>query len=297
MGSFGRSYLVVLLAAFAFATSGPFGKLTAGLSPMLVAALRTGIASILITLFIPKAVLRSLGALSRGERVRLFIAGAALAAHFSLFLAGLQNTSLSAAVALVSLEPLAVVLFSWVLSGIRPSRREAVGIFIATCGAVIVASQAGEGEHRFAGDAMVLVCVVFFGIYVASARPLKDALPPLPYAALVYGVSAACLLPIVLFTWQPAAEPSRIAILSVVGLAIIPTLVGHTLVQNAARHLSPSIVALVSPGETIGSIAIGAFFMSQVPTTHEAAGALLVILGAACAVTDPRHKVVDEPEA
>lgn len=291
-----RSYLVVLLAAFAFATSGPLGKLTAGLSPMLVAALRTGVASLLITLFIPKQVAASLRSLSRGNLARLLFAGAALAVHFSLFLAGLQNTSLSAAVALVSLEPLAVVLFSWMLSGIRPSRREAVGIFLATCGAVIVASQAGEGEHRFAGDAMVLVCVVFFGIYVASARRLKDAMPPLPYAGLVYGVSALCLLPMVMLTWHPM-ELSRTAALSVLGLAIVPTLLGHTLVQNAARYLSPSIVALVSPGETIGSIAIGAFFMSQVPTMHEAAGALLVVVGAACAVTDPRHKVVDEPEA
>ncbi len=279
---------MVLLAAFAFATSGPFGKLTAGISPMLVAALRTGIASLLISLFIPKLVWASLRSLSRGDRGRLLFAGAALAAHFSLFLAGLQNTSLSAAVALVSLEPLAVVLFSWMLFGIRPSSREAIGIVLATAGAVVVASQAGEGEHRVVGDLMVLVCVVFFGIYVASARRLKDSMPPLPYAALVYGVSALCLVPVVVFTWHPT-HPSNVAMLSVLGLAIIPTLLGHTLVQNAARHLSPSIVALVSPGETIGSIAIGAAFMHQVPTGREAAGALLVILGAACAVTDPRH--------
>lgn len=255
---------------------------------MFVAALRTGIASLVITAFIPKVVWASARSLSRGDLGRLLFAGIALAAHFSLFLAGLQNTSLSAAVALVSLEPLAVVLFAWMLFGIRPSPREAVGIVLATAGAIVVASQAGEGEHRVLGDVLVLVCVVFFGIYVASARRLKDSMPPLPYAALVYGVAAVCLVPVVALTWHPV-HPSKVAVLSVLGLAIIPTLLGHTLVQSAARHLSPSIVALVSPGETIGSIAIGAAFMSQVPTGREAAGALLVVLGAACAVTDPRH--------
>ena len=63
------------------------------------------------------------------------------------------------------------------------------------------------------------------------------------------------------------------------GAGLGPTLVGHTLVQRAARHLPASIVALPSPGETVGALLIGAA-MGLAPTASEWAGAALVTLGA-----------------
>jgi drug/metabolite transporter (DMT)-like permease len=62
-------------------------------------------------------------------------------------------------------------------------------------------------------------------------------------------------------------------------LAFIPTLVGHTIVQRAARHLSPALVALVSPGETVGALAIGAVFLHAPPRGTELVGAALVLVG------------------
>jgi drug/metabolite transporter (DMT)-like permease len=65
----------------------------------------------------------------------------------------------------------------------------------------------------------------------------------------------------------------------VLGLAAIPTLLGHTSVQTASRHLPPTVVALVSPGETLGGLAIAAVFMGASPTPIEAIGAGLIVLG------------------
>jgi drug/metabolite transporter (DMT)-like permease len=64
----------------------------------------------------------------------------------------------------------------------------------------------------------------------------------------------------------------------------VPTLVGHTLVQRASRTASPSLVALVSPGETLGSLAIGAVALRAWPTPVEAAGAALILGGATMAI-------------
>jgi drug/metabolite transporter (DMT)-like permease len=94
--------------------------------------------------------------------------------HFGLFLDGLAHTSLPAAVALVSLEPLAVVLAAWMAFGLRSKRREIAGVVLATLGAAWVARAAGTGENRIAGDLMVLAAVVAYGAYVATARGLRD---------------------------------------------------------------------------------------------------------------------------
>ncbi len=273
------------MAALAFATSGPLGKVAWDVPPVVIACARTGIAAVILALVAPRILARSLRALTRRQRGAVAIAGVLLGAHFALFFGGLATTSFAAAVALVSLEPIAVVLAAFFAFGIRPTPREQLGLLVATAGAVVVASGAGVGEHRLVGDLMVLAAVAIYGAYVASARRLRDALPPTPYAAAVYAASTLFLLPLALYLGGRAGVPRASSGLAIVGLALIPTLIGHTLVQRVARHAPPVLVALVSPGETVGSLAIGALLLHTAPTLREGLGCCLVVAGATVAIT------------
>jgi len=278
---------LLAVAALAFATASPIAKSIDGLSFATIAAGRCGVAAVALVLAAPLATWAAVRALDARRRVALAGAGLLLAAHFALFLGGLLATSLPAAVALVSLEPLAVVVAAWVAFGVRPGRREQLGIALATAGAVVVARGAGQGEHRLLGDALVLGAVVLYGAYVAFARGLREAMPTRPYAAGVYTVAAVALLPLALLFDASRPCPPASAWLGVAALGLVPTLVGHTLLQRAARRVPPSLVALVSPGETVGSILIGAA-MGRVPTLMEWTGAALVVVGASVAVTGTR---------
>jgi drug/metabolite transporter (DMT)-like permease len=178
---------------------------------------------------------------------------------------------------------LALVVAAWIAFGERPTKREGVGLAIAMAGAAVVARGAGRWEHRLLGDALVLGAVVLFGVYVAFARGLREAMPTTSYAASVYTVAALALAPIAVLTGGEALGAPVGSWIAVLGLGLVPTLVGHTLVQRAARHVPASMVALACPGETVGSILIGAA-MGRAPTGNEWAGALLVVIGATVAV-------------
>jgi drug/metabolite transporter (DMT)-like permease len=220
-------------------------------------------------------------------------AGVLLAVHFALFLWGLDRTSLPAAVSLVSLEPLGVVLCSWFLFGIRPTRAEQIGVLVATAGAVLIAQGAGTGEHRLTGDLLVLGAVVLYGFYVAAARGFRDALPARSYAALVYAgatIALAAALPLTPGALDGLSPPPVRAALAVAALALIPTVLGHTAVQAAARWMSPSTVALVCPGETLGGIAIGAAMLGAVPTPTEIVGASIILGGSTIAILGSRGR-------
>jgi drug/metabolite transporter (DMT)-like permease len=280
-----RDVVLVLVASLAFATASPLGKVAGEIPAIVVAAARTAIAAVILAAVAPAALASSLRALGSKHRAGVALAGALLAAHFALFLGGLGATSLAAAVALVSLEPIAVVLAAFFAFGLRPTRRELLGLLVATLGAVAVASGAGTGEHRLAGDLMVVGAVALYGAYVAAARGLRDVMPPLAYASTVYGVATVVLLPFAVVLAMRAGMPAPRPAAAVLGMALIPTLIGHTLVQRIARRAPPVLVALVSPGETVGSLAIGALLMSSAPTSREAAGCALVLAGATVAVT------------
>jgi drug/metabolite transporter (DMT)-like permease len=73
-------------------------------------------------------------------------------------------------------------------------------------------------------------------------------------------------------------------------LALVPTLVGHTAVQGAARRLSPSLVALASPAETVGALAIAAVAWGTFASPAELAGALVILGGVGLAIAAQREK-------
>lgn len=281
------SALFVIFASSAFATSGPLARWARPTHPLLIAFGRLALAAIILLPLDARVLGKAVRALSARQRLTVLGAGALLAAHFACFQWGLDRTSLPAAVSLVSLEPLSVVLCAWALLGIRPSRLEQIGVALATVGALFVARGAGTGDHRLLGDLLVLAAVGFFGLYLTVARALKDALPPRPYAALVYaGASLVLALMLALMPTEIAAAwpPPEHGMLAIVALALIPTVLGHTAVQTASRTLPPAIVALVSPGETLGAIAIGAALLGAIPTPTELFGALIILVGSAVAM-------------
>lgn len=291
---------LVVFASLAFSTSAPLARLARPAHPVTVAFGRVFLASIVLSAIDARGLWQSVRALTSRQRRGIMLAGFLLGAHFALFQWGLDATSLPAAVSLVSLEPLSVVIAAWALFGIRPNRLEQIGVLLATTGAVLVAQGSGHGEHSAKGDLMVLGSVAIFGLYVALARGLRDALPARKYAALVYGSAAVSLAPVVLLV--PSTETARVwpmswqSLLCVALLALIPTIVGHTLVQSGARVLSPSVVALVSPGETLGSICIAMAFLGATPSAFEAAGGAVILLGAVLALLAQRRTAPIAPE-
>lgn len=270
------------IAAAAFSTASPLAKAARGLAFGPIAAGRCAVAALALLLLAPVATWNAVGALDARRRAALVLAGLLLAAHFAFFLGGLLATSLAAAAALVSFEPLAVVVAAWLAFREAPTRRQLLGLGVAMAGAAVVTRSAGQGEHRLVGDALVLVAVLLFGAYVAMARGLRRTMPATSYAACVYVVAALALIPVAMIWGDGVTSAPPRAWLAVAGLGLVPTLVGHTLLQRAARSVPAPIVALVSPGETVGAIFIGAA-MGLAPTLDEWVGAALVVAGAALA--------------
>lgn len=272
-----RAAAILVVASICFATSGPLGKLAAPLHPVWVGAGRCLLAGMILALF-ARGKLADLAALPGRSMARVVLSGVVLGAHFALFLAGLRMTSLPAAVTLVSLEPVSVVFVVGVAFRTLPTRNETIGVVCATLGAVLVARGAGSGEHALAGDLVVLGAVALYGVYVALSRAIGGEAHQAALSAAVYVVSAVALASAALTMGLPFELTPKAAAM-VVALGVVPTLGGHTLVQWSASRMPAALVALVSPGETVGGLAISALLLGAMPTAWEWGGAFVVLVG------------------
>jgi drug/metabolite transporter (DMT)-like permease len=276
-----QAIALVVGAGAAFATSGPLARWAEPMPPLWICFGRVLLAALFLSAIGNRRELRA------AARPGIALAGALLAAHFALFVWGLQQTSLPAAVTLVSLEPLSVVLLAWLLQGIRPTLLEQAGVAMATVGAVWMARGAGRGKHRLFGDLLVIGAVGLYGLYISAARAFRRELSAGGYAAVVYGW-AAVWTGLALLVTREAPQWTGRSSTSVVLLALIPTVIGHTTVQAAARTASPSLVALVSPMETLGALVLGAVWLGAWPTGTELGGAAVIVAGVTVGILGAR---------
>jgi drug/metabolite transporter (DMT)-like permease len=289
VGGRGRAIAFVTLASSAFAVSSPIARFARPAHPLFVAFGRVALASLVLFALDMPGVWRHWRNMNAATRWRIIICGVLLGTHFGLFQAGLDATSLPAAVSLVSLEPVGVVFAAFIFFREVPSRREQIGVVLATMGAAVIAFAAGTGEHKLVGDLLVLGSVALFGFYVAAARAIRNALPPQHAGSMIYAVAALVILLVLPYagTFDNVTNLPQRSFLAIAGIALIPTIIGHTSVQAAARTLPPAIVSLVSPGETLGSLLIAATFLHDIPKPQECVGAALILSGVLFAIFGP----------
>jgi drug/metabolite transporter (DMT)-like permease len=296
-----KLWLLVPAAALCFSLAGPATKIAVGtLDPLLVVTYRCALAVAALLLILRGDFFRCLKAFSPAVRWWAFAGGVLFGLHLAGFVAGVKYTTFVSAMALLALEPIGIVLTGWCFFKVPPSSLQALGIGIAVLGTVLIGSAglssdpsaASQTPLRWLGDLFMLGSVLVYNGYYAVNRRLKADLEQskIPLTSLVVNFSLAAILyfagslttaVIALFGTSPRNLGADLTTwLALLILGIVPTLGGHTLYQIATRRLSPSWVAMVSPGETVGSIAIGLFLFSTWPTLNETLGGAAILAGA-----------------
>jgi drug/metabolite transporter (DMT)-like permease len=230
--------------------------------------------------------------LTRRDLLQLAASGVFLAAHFALWNASLGLTTVGAATTLVSSAPLFVGLGS-VFLGEPPGRLAWAGIVLATLGAVVIgagdAAGFGAGPHALAGDVLAFAGALAMAAYLLLGRVARRRLPVSTYAASVYGVAAAVLLPACLLTSSDLGGYRAAAWLALAGVVVGPQLLGHTVFNGLLAAVSASVVAVVMLLEPVIATALAWWLFSELPGPSFWAGAPMVLAGVWLATTGSRR--------
>jgi len=232
------------------------------------------------------------GALDRADLARLAASGLFLAVHFALWNASLGLTTVAAATTLVSCAPLFVGLGS-VFLGEAPSGRAWAGIALATAGAVVIgvgdATAFGGGPDAVLGDLLAFGGAVAMAAYLLLGRVARRRLPVSTYAASVYGVAAAALLPACLLAGSSLGGYQATAWLALAGVVAGPQLLGHTVFNGLLASVSASVVAVVMLLEPVIATILAWWLFDEVPGPSIWAGAPMVLAGVWLATTGSRR--------
>lgn len=251
-------------------------------------------------------------ALRRDTLARLAVSGTCLGAHFGLWVAGLQSTSLSHSLLLVSCTPLFLAFGASAL-GFAVSRGELAGAALGVAGVALVAFDAPGGKSNriervtWQGDVLSLGAAAAIVGYVLIGSELRKQMPLFLYAFPVTFFSAAFLSTAALVAGEPVAEDGdaksvwlgdvfgwafvngtsrflkRFVVVSY--LALGPGLIGHTGYNSVLKHVSPLVVTMALTLEPVFGSALGFFLgVADAPGAQTLLGGVVVVCAVATVI-------------
>lgn len=247
--------------------------------PLAVAFYRMLISTLILSVLVPRCR-GVLGGISRKEWLILASAGFFLSVHLAAWISSLSYTSVASSVVLVTSHPLLVAWISGRYLGERTGRRAYLGIIVAMGGiAVMALSDYRLSGWNLFGDLLAILAMIAVTGYIIRGRQMRRKLPVVPYAFAVYGFSTIFLaLPLLISPSSLEVYPAREYLLFL-ALALVPTMLGHTVYNWALKYVRARVASVSLLGEPIGASVLALIILNEVPPSLTVVGAAIALTG------------------
>lgn len=210
-------------------------------------------------------------------RRRAVVAGAFYGLHFGTWVASLGLTSVAASVTLVTTTPLLLAALSLVTGRDRPRPRIWIALAIGAVGVAVMASgYADAPPGTLFGNALAFAGAVAMAGFLTTARGAGAALDARVFTGAAAAVGSALLLAFAALRGEALVPPSLEATGFIALAALIPQLVGHTLLVRALRDATPLVVSMAVVGEPAGATLLAWWWLGE---------GVGPVVGAGCALT------------
>lgn len=272
-------YLALLIGMFAISTSAILIR-HSNSEPLVIGSYRQAFATLIFLPFILK---------DRGEEIRsqsyftlleMILTGILLGAHFSFFITSVKETSVAASVLLATCHVVYVAVLGRIFFGETLSKKAIIGTSIALAGILILfGGDLLDNPGNFMGNLFAFISGILAGLYYLSGRKLRRSITLPTYAFVVYLFSFLTMFTVVLIQNLSYSNLPITEIQLFLLMALIPTLLGHTMQNWALAYLPAYVVSISLLAEPIGSGLLAWLFFQEIPSFGVILGGLIVIAG------------------
>lgn len=249
-------------------------------APSLVTALyRLGFTVLLLFFFVILKHRNELKTLDLKTVLYCAISGIFLALHFSFWFESLKHTSVASSTLLVNTEVIFSALgFILFMNGKIPIAGY-ISIAITFLGSIIIAFADHGGQNALLGDLLALLGAIFVAVYTLIGKMQREHLSTGVYTFLVYTACFFSLLIMAVITKTPMlgyeAKEYVIGLL----LAVLCTLLGHSVYSFALKYISPSYVSACKLCEPLFASAMAVIIYKEIPVMMQMIGGVIIIAG------------------
>ena len=298
-------YLLLLIGILAVSTAAIFIRLILlEASALVIAAYRLALSALISGILLFTSDKGNRAPLNRNDIGLLVLSGVFLAAHFAAWITSLEFISVSSSVILVTTTPLWVALLSPIVLKEKVGSRFYWGMAVAIIGGICIAisgpcrlsinglrcsgSVFERGSQTLWGMALALFGAWMASGYMLIGRKMRLKMDNLSYTTSVYTVSAIVLILALILRGEKVLGYSPQIYVLFVALAVIPQLLGHSVLNYSLEVLPATIVSMALLGEPVGSTILAVIFLNEIPSTLEIIGGIFILLGIVISVLPER---------
>lgn len=272
-------FVALVVGVIAVSTSAIFVKLATAPAPV-IAFYRLFFSTVLIAPFFFLKHFAELKNLSKKEWVYSTIAGIFLAFHFILWFESLHYTSVASSVVLVTLQPLFAFIGTYLFFKEKVSIVSISSGLIAITGSVIIS----WGDFKISGialfgDLLALAACAMITAYLLFGQEIRKRHSLTLYTFIVYGISSITLLVYCLILRYPLAPYPQEDWIYFLLLAVIPTLLGHSLFNWSLKWVSTNTISVMILFEPVGSIILAYYLLGEKMIVSQIIGGSIIMLG------------------
>ncbi|WP_053367488.1 DMT family transporter [Bacillus sp. FJAT-27245] len=225
------------------------------------------------------------------------VAGVLLAFHFILWFESLNYTSVASSTVLVTLQPLFAFLGTYLFFKEKVTMGAITSGIIAIAGSFIISwgDFRVNGSALF-GDFLALVACAFITGYLLFGQTVRQRVSLITYTFLVYLVSSITLFFYVLGTGESFIPKQESDWIHFILLALLPTLLGHSLFNWVVKWISTSVISMAILFEPIGAAVLAYFLLGESVMWSQVIGGGVVIAGIGLFIISERRIKVKEPQ-
>ena len=277
-------YLLLFLGVLSCATSALFIR-ESTTDPFVLTAFRLVLASLFLAPVFLLELRRHRGGFTADHMKRTRVPALVLAIHLISWTLGARMTAVAQATLIVNLVPIALPFFLLWLVRERVNAAELAGTALAIVGlATLSVKDVLLGGGSLAGDAVCLLSMLLFALYLALGRRNRDFPSIWLYVIPVYAqASVVCLLVALprvhTFAFGSVREWALMA-----ALAVVPTVCGHSLLNAAMRRIRGQIVSLCNVSQFVFAGFMGYLLFGEIPRALFYVASAVVVAGVAVVV-------------
>ena len=286
--------LLLFIGVFACSTA-VIMIIKSALDPMLISAYRLLAAVVLLSPFFVRDYQAARPRLTFAALLRrALVPGLLLGGHFILWVIGARLTPPANSSLVVNMTPVVMPFCLYLLVRERIDGVELVGTALAVAGVIVLGvTDFKLSAEYFKGDAFCVASMLFFVLYLALGRRASRGLALWLYVAPLYLVGGLlCLVCGLISGADPLSALSAREALLVLGLALVPTMIGHSSLNFCMRKMRGQAVAIGNLGQFVFAGILGYFILSEVPDPAFYVAAVLVVAGSVVVLEVPEATVV-----
>lgn len=281
-------YIILAIGVLSVSTSAIFVKLSSAEAGVVAFYRLFFSVIIMVPIFIPRYV-HELRTITKKDWVYSIIAGIFLAFHFILWFESLNYTSVASSTVLVTLQPLFAFIGTYFFFKEKFSIKAILCGLMAIIGSIVIS----WGDFQISGsalygDVLALIACALITAYLLFGQNVRQRMSLITYTFVVYLISSLVLLLYVLANGSQLYPYPSSDWLYFLLLAIIPTLLGHTLFNWSIKWLSTSTISMAILFEPVGAAVLAIYILKEYIIWTQIIGGLIVIISVSLFLYDER---------